>query len=219
MTKLRYLFKVIRSDSVFELFLEKSDYKYSVGNCLAVYGSDGLTSRPYSIASSINDNHISLIIKKIPNGYVSNYLYNLKDGDCVKVSKPYGWFTPGSKDNSVFISTGTGISPFMASIRSNCIKPKNMYIGVRKLKDIEYYLPYLLSQCNLRICVSGETNIYGNRCRVTDELLRDIKQYDVDTNFYLCGNNDMIEDCSFILTSNGFNPSNIHHECFFNNQL
>ena len=51
-------------------------------------------SRPYSISSGIYDNNISFLIRKIPNGDVSEYLSKLKKNQGVKISEPFGWFKP-----------------------------------------------------------------------------------------------------------------------------
>lgn len=78
--------------------------------------------RLYSISSPRdgerpNTNNISLTVKREPNGLCSNYVCDLKKGDEVRLTGPFGatFLMPNDPQaNVVMICTGTGSAPFRA---------------------------------------------------------------------------------------------------------
>ena len=229
------------SKDVYELFLIRDDLEYKSGNCVSIYGPDGQSTRPYSFSSSPNDEFVSFLIKRFPDGYVSTYLTTLKQGDRVKLSNPFGWFDPGTKPNSIFLATGTGIAPFISSIRSKLNPPKEFYYGCRHIEDVislTNIIPSLKlclskvdsmdAQNSERLCqLEKQSFLCGNSLttyaphRITQLLKVEIEQWSdrfKDCHFYLCGLDTMITDCIEILIKNGIDLEHIHHETFFNSQ-
>lgn len=200
------------SDDIFYLTLAKNDLVYDIGNCVSIYGEDGYTSRFYSLASAPNENTISFLIKMI--GGVSNYLSTLKTGQLVKLSNPFGVFKPHEHKDSIFISTGTGLAPFLSCLKSDKnISPKMLYCGVRHHNDIPFYKD-LVMKWKTTFAVSSH---YPKK-RVTNYLIEDIESNDYDlqkTHFYICGLNSMIEDVKMVLIKNSTPLQNIHYEIFF----
>ncbi len=99
---------------LFELQLERGDLDFEPGHCVALF-DNGEESRPYSIASGTEEGTLRFLIRRVPEGPVSNWLADRKAGDPVRASDPFGWFQPGrseANEESVFIATGTGIAPF-----------------------------------------------------------------------------------------------------------
>lgn len=76
--------------------------------------------RPYSISSAaLPRERLSITIKRIPGGLVSNYLGDrLQGGDVLNVSKPMGHFCvevhPANQKHYILIGAGSGISPLIA---------------------------------------------------------------------------------------------------------
>lgn len=209
------------SNDIYEVFLVKDGVDYTVGNCLALYGPDGKTSRPYSFASSPKESFYSFIIKRFENGYVSTYLTTLSQGDRVQASNPYGFFTPGKYPKSVFVSTGTGIAPFVSSIRHHNVPPIKMYYGSRTGNDVARIDFFEKNNIDIEYCLSkpvGDEDFTYSNNYVTDSLERDFENYDEDTHFYLCGLDTMIIDTIQLLTRKGIPLDKIHHECFFNKE-
>lgn len=229
------------SDSIYELFLVRDDLEYKVGNCVSIYGPDGQSTRPYSFSSSPNDKFISFLIKRFPDGYVSTYLTSLKQGDRIKISNPFGWFNPGSMPNSVFLATGTGISPFISAIRNKINYPKKFYYGCRTINDIISLIdiipdlkislskvdPMISSISNALNNLEEHASRLGNKLatyapeRITQRFKVELENWPEsfkDCHFYLCGLDSMIVDCIDILTKNGVELDRIHHETFFNSQ-
>lgn len=202
--------------SVFELQLERIEFPFTPGDCVALYTADGRVSRPYSIASGIGEELLRFVIRKMPGGELSTYLSERKRGDVVRLSPPFGWFRPGEslgKRPMVFIATGTGIAPFLAHIRSNPkLVPAAWLYGTREAADIVDRKA--LAKLGVQFCVSREKVSGCHHGRVTD-LLEELPRAE-GTDFYLCGLDAMIDETTDWLMARGIPITSIHRECFFN---
>jgi ferredoxin-NADP reductase len=80
-------------------------------------------NRCYTISSSPARPHtISITVKRVPNGPVSNWLHdNLKAGDNVRVLGAAGEFTCATfpADKYLFLSAGSGVTPLMSMARAH----------------------------------------------------------------------------------------------------
>jgi ferredoxin-NADP reductase len=75
--------------------------------------------RAYSIASPPDgDNSFALCLNRVQDGFMSNFLCDMKEGDEIGCHGPFGDFIlrPPMRD-TVFIATGTGIAPFRSMLR------------------------------------------------------------------------------------------------------
>jgi|SRR5208283_370405 len=75
-------------------------------------------TRAYSIASPPSGNsHVALCLNRVQDGFMSNYLCNLSEGQEITFQGPFGDFIlrPPLRD-TVFIATGTGIAPFRSML-------------------------------------------------------------------------------------------------------
>ncbi len=103
-----------------------------------------LTSRPYSISSSPDEDYIDLTIRLKPDGFVSPYLLNqVKVGDELETSAPTGHFYYEPLlhgDELVFIAGGSGITPCMSMIRTLLKRKEKVRIdlmyGSRSPQDV-----------------------------------------------------------------------------------
>jgi len=76
-------------------------------------------TRAYSIASPpSDDNHIALCLNRVQDGFMSNFLCDMKEGDEISCQGPFGDFIlrPPMRD-TIFIATGTGIAPFRSMLQ------------------------------------------------------------------------------------------------------
>ncbi len=79
-----------------------------------------------------------------PPGQMSSYIFNLKPGDKVTISGPYGEFFAKDTDNEmVFIGGGAGMAPmrshiFDQLIRLDSKRKMTFWYGARSLKEIFY---------------------------------------------------------------------------------
>lgn len=202
---------------IFELVLERDGVRNIPGDCLALFARDGVASRPYSISSGANDEDLVFLIRRMPGGEVSGYLSELRPGDTVKASTPFGWFRPGEtagKEPFVFAGTGTGISPFLSHLRSRPdFPPLQFFHGVRNAADA-VPLPLDPAVCEVHLAVSREEVPGAFHGRITGLL--DRLRIDPACHYYLCGLDEMIDEFTRFLEGGGVPLARIHRECFFN---
>jgi Na+-transporting NADH:ubiquinone oxidoreductase subunit F len=80
----------------------------------------------------------------VPPGIMSSYIFNLKPGDPVTISGPYGEFFAKDTDNEmVFIGGGAGMAPmrshiFDQLIRKHSKRKMSYWYGARSLKEMFY---------------------------------------------------------------------------------
>lgn len=217
------------ADDVFELTFEtKDDINFEAGQFVTIKIDDQTPPcfRAYSIASSpIKDaNQFSLCIKRVEGGRGSNWLNNLKIDSTVNFIGPNGHFLHvGKKAQSFFIATGTGIAPFTSMIENiinqEADKKLQLLFGVRHIKDVFYqdWLTSLSEKGNFHFTTTlsrpESENWNGSIGRVTDVL----REQDLDTEnteFYICGLKDMIDEVLNILKKKGVPEESIYFEKF-----
>ncbi|GAB4339447.1 MAG: NADH:ubiquinone reductase (Na(+)-transporting) subunit F [Calditrichia bacterium] len=80
----------------------------------------------------------------VPPGQMSSYIFNLKPGDKVTISGPYGEFFARDTDNEmVFIGGGAGMAPMRSHIfdqlkRLNSKRKMSFWYGARSLREAFY---------------------------------------------------------------------------------
>ena len=80
----------------------------------------------------------------VPPGIMSSFIFNLKPGDHVTISGPYGEFFAKDTDNEmVFVGGGAGMAPMRAHIfdqlkRRHSTRKMSFWYGARSLKEVFY---------------------------------------------------------------------------------
>ena len=171
--------------------------------------------RMYSIASGTSDDMIRLLYNIKPGGEISPSLAELKAGDTLYVSAPFGSFY-GTAKPAVFIASGTGIAPFMSMLRSGLIKDKTLIHGGRKLNSFYFKdeLINVLGPENYVRCCSQETGDDVYQGRLT-QFLRDHSELDPERKYYLCGLAEMVVETRDLLIDKGIPYENIIAEIYF----
>lgn len=187
--------------------------QFKPGQHISAGPAGDIHMREYSLYSSVQDDFLEILVKKIETGYVSGRLGELKPGDEIMVEGPFGRFILDEskyRQPLVFVATGTGISPFHCFVRSYPGLDYTLLHGIRKKQDHYEGEAY---QSGKRVrCVSGEPG--GDfQGRVTDYL----RNHPVDPAglAYLCGNCDMIYEAYDILSEQGLSRQNIFTEVYF----
>jgi benzoyl-CoA 2,3-dioxygenase component A len=163
--------------------------------------------RLYSIASPRhgerpNTNNLSLTIKREPNGLCSNYMCDLKKGDKVQVTGPFGatFLMPNDPlANIIMICTGTGSAPFRGFTEwKRRIMPSApgrfvIFFGARRPEDLPYFGPLqkvpdaLLNKHFAWSRVPGEPKTYvQDLMRQQAGMLSELVKSDA-THIYICG--------------------------------
>ncbi len=113
------------------------------------------TMRAYSMASYPEEKDIIMLNVriatpppqsqgKVPTGVMSSYIFNLKPGDKVMVSGPYGEFLARETDNEmIFIGGGAGMAPMRSHIFDQLKRLKSkrkisFWYGARSLREAFY---------------------------------------------------------------------------------
>jgi ferredoxin--NADP+ reductase len=204
---------------IFELALERRGYVFTPGELAVIY-NDGKDSRPYSIASGTGEDILRFLIRRMDDGAVTNWLFERKPGEHVRISTPYGYFRPGQEGMpgrpGVFVATGVGIAPFLCYLRSATPshRPTCLY-GARVLADA-VALDFLEERTHLCMALSREDVAGTHRGHVTD-LLSDLA-FDTDTHFYLCGLDAMVDEVAYWLNAQGIEAERVHTEVFFSSE-
>lgn len=170
--------------------------------------------RIYSICSGNKEEDISVLFNVKPGGALTPRLAQMKPGDEIFVSEPYGNF---SCDDSpaYWISTGTGIAPFHSMIQSGKFSNKKLLHGVSFANQFyfEDYLREKLGENYIRCC-SRETNGVHFPGRIT-EYLAGFSELPKGDKYYLCGQALMVVEVRDLLIQKGVPFGQIYAEIFF----
>lgn len=217
--------------TVFELVIEpERSLSFQAGQFISIVipgaGPKGRDlRRAYSIASSPESSQIELCIKRVENGPGTTYLYQLKEGSSFRGFAPYGDFVfePKAARHAIFIATGTGIAPFRAMVHSNHFRnapplSATFLLGVRT-EDEVLYLEEFSKAPGIKwvpMVSRPEGKWNGVRGRVTDYLRGLGVDFPwLETDYYLCGNGDMIKEVKSILAERGVEKDSIYQEKYY----
>ncbi|MAG02243.1 hypothetical protein CMI42_02805 [Candidatus Pacearchaeota archaeon] len=179
----------------------------------------GKIKRPYSIASKPAPLSLELCIKIIPDGNITPLLDKLREGNEIDALGPLGHFT--IKDISkdlIFISTGTGITPFRSMIHhllnNNHKNNVRLITGYRYEKGILYEselngLSNKHSNFSYHRVLSRPDNEKDQKGYVQDVLKKDISK---DAHYYICGLKEMVNSVKDLLLKEGIPKENIFFE-------
>ncbi len=105
----------------------------------------GELRRAYSIASAPNGTpHFQLAVTHVEGGPGSSYLHDMAEGATLRAIGPQGFFTRpvGTIGPSLFIATGTGVTPFRSMIHAALAQgggvPLWLLFGAREEHDLLY---------------------------------------------------------------------------------
>lgn len=198
----------------FSLKLPKARFSFRAGQHISLGIKGDYQSREYSIYSAENDANLEVLVKEVENGYFTPKLHKLKAGDMLEIHGPFGNFglkpEEAATGKFVFIASGTGIAPFRSMVRTYPKLDYKLFHGVRYANEAYDHQEYAPDRYVL--CTSRDPNgTYQGR--VTGYLQG--CSFDPQTQFYLCGNSDMIFDALDILKEKGFEREHIHCEVYF----
>ncbi len=195
----------------YQLTFERKDLPFSAGQLITVHGADPLDDRSYTICSGERDRFLQILYRVIAGGRLTPQLVELKPGDPIHFSGPFGEFV--LRDHArpiVFIATGTGIAPARSYVRTHPSLRLTLIHGVRKAEDLFYSEEFVGT--DYFPCVSGEAGA-GFRGRVTDFCA--LQKFPSDAHFYLCGSNEMFYDMRDVLAQQGVGPDRIFTEAYY----
>jgi len=183
-------------------------------------------TRAYSIASPPDGNQrFALCLNRVQDGFMSNFLCDMKVGDPIECQGPFGDFIlrPPMRD-TIFIATGTGVAPFrsmlhwvLADAARHHGKQLWLVFGNRTEQDIYYhqeFLRFAQDHANfhyLPTLSSGTPEWQGLRGYVQDHVPA-IVQGRSEMNAYICGLDKMVKANRDLLKSMGWDRKDIRYE-------
>ncbi|TKB25538.1 NADH:ubiquinone reductase (Na(+)-transporting) subunit F [Desulfopila sp. IMCC35006] len=168
---------------------------------------------------------------EIPPGQVSSYVFNLKPGDDVTISGPFGEFFMDDSDSEIIlVGGGAGMAPLRSHIfdlfkAKKTTRKVSFWYGGRSLKEVFYTDEFLEIEKNhdnftFHLALSDplpEDNWTGHagfiHMVLYDQYLKDHPAPE-DINYYLCGPPMMNQAVFEMLDNLGVEPENIHFDDF-----
>jgi len=207
-------------------FSTPEDFTFKAGQyiSLTVPFKDKKLRKPYSIASKPNGKGFIEMCVKIVDGSSSEFIKTLKIGDKIELFGPAGKFTINKESlnkNMVFVSAGTGLTPFLSMIPDlleHGFKKRIILLkGFRNEGNILYdselsELQKKYSNFEFHNILSRPKNKnYENKGYVQDFLEKYLPK-DLKSHIYICGLSPMINAVKEKSISLGILKENIFYE-------
>jgi ferredoxin/flavodoxin---NADP+ reductase len=204
---------------------------------IGVESNGKLIQRPYSVASSPLDarDGYEYYVRLVEGGLFTPLLWRLEPGHKMSMKPPKGKFMLQPEDDRthVFISSGTGIAPFISMMetlrRQDSPRPAIVLHGVSYVSDLgyrdllerwqqtgEYPVTYLPTVS--RGSASENAGWSGRVGRVessVDAVYDELGLTPANAIAYVCGNPDMINAVDATLLQRGFPEEQIRKELYW----
>jgi ferredoxin-NADP reductase len=203
-----------------------------------VYADGRLVQRPYSVASApamAREEGYELYVRLVPILRFTTLLWRLPIGHQMRLIGPKGKFLLEPKDRRthLFVSTGTGIAPFISMIRQSMIDrdPRRTVVlnGCSFVEELGYrdeleglardgaypltYVPTISRPDDPRN--AGWTGRTGRAEAVVLDVCRSLRLRPDRTVVYICGNPEMIIKVESILMDAGFPEFHVKKELYW----
>ena len=214
--------------------------KYKVWNLVA--NNDEPIFRAFSMANHpAEGNRIMLNVRiatpppplwnDVPPGLASSYIFNLKPGDKVTISGPYGEFFIKETDREmVYIGGGAGMAPMRSHLfhlfqTLKTGRKVSFWYGARSLREMFYDdhfkdLADQFSNFNYQVALSDamEEDNWKGSTGFIHQVLHDeyLSKHDdpTEVEYYMCGPPPMINAVEGMLDSLGVEPGMIAYDSF-----
>lgn len=177
--------------------------------------------RSYSICSGTAE-ALSIGVKAIENGKVSNYLNNISAGTELIVFEPEGNFLwKPSYKNVVAIAAGSGITPIMSMLKTTGAQSAFQLLYGNKSPEEALFLSDILALSNTQTHLYySQKEVEGaQHGRIDDAALKDKIKHNLSLlqadAFFLCGPQQLVETAEKTLAFFGVSAQKIHKELFF----
>ena len=180
--------------------------------------------RSYSIANAPRpDGSISMLVTRVPGGRTSNWIHNLRVGDDVSLSGPYGTFVdePGSSAPALFLAAGSGLAPIRAlieaALRAGNDRPLTLILSARTEADVidgvrlgrlqAFHPSFRFIRTLTR---AGGRPPYGRVPALLPSLYDGLDDHDV----FIAGAAGFVADCAVAAEALGAQRARVHTEAF-----
>ncbi|HYH00220.1 MAG TPA: FAD-dependent oxidoreductase [Terriglobales bacterium] len=188
-------------------------------------------TRAYSIASPPRgDGKFELCLNRVGEGFMSNFLCDLDEGQQISWHGPHGLFTLHNPvQDSIFICTGTGVAPFRSMLHHLFADHSRnrghefwLIYGTRDESDIYYAdefrkLEREFPHFHYLVTLSRPTKSWNGRRGYVQEhvltLLETLPDRGVESmHAYICGRHEMVAANRALLQQLGWDCTNIFYE-------
>jgi ferredoxin-NADP reductase len=204
---------------------------------IGVFADDKLWQRPYSVASapSAAADGYELYVRLVPIIRFTTLLWRLQVGQRMRMTGPKGRFIlePDDARTHLFVSTGTGIAPFISMIRESLAtgRPRKTVLlhGVSFADELGYrgllegwerdgtypvrYVPTVSRPEDARN--AGWAGRTGRVESVIADVCHDLGLRSDRTVVYICGNPEMILNVERALMHRGFPEFHVKKELYW----
>ena len=205
---------------------------------IGVFADEKLYQRPYSVASApgaTGEEGYEFYVRRVPVLRFTTLLWRLPLDHQMRMIGPKGRFMlePDDERTHLFVSTGTGIAPFMAMCRQLLAegRPRKTvmlhgcsYVDELGYRDVleswrdtgAYPVAYAPTISRPREARNAGWDGYTGRCEtVVRDVCRANHLKPEDTVVYLCGNPDMIINVETVLMDAGFPEFHVKKELYW----
>mmetsp|Transcript_18568 Transcript_18568/g.42454 ORF Transcript_18568/g.42454 Transcript_18568/m.42454 type:complete len:425 (+) Transcript_18568:187-1461(+) len=183
--------------------LKGKSFEFTSGQYLSLsvdINGDGLTApRHYTVTSPPGVDYLQCTVKQIEGGKLSTHIHKeLKVGDIVKLSAPFGVFTIDEQDHAeiegaVLMSAGIGITPMVNFQRTlGSLNKLKLCVHVDANPESHPYRDHFKSSDSLgpgKIMEKYSRTPGGKRLSAKELVSETLNNIDIDINhnFYICG--------------------------------
>ena len=213
--------------------LLKKVFHFEAGEYLTLQQTIGgeKVRRAYSICSGVNEDELSVAVKRVPNGVFSTYATTqLKAGDVLEVMPPKGSFVFfydifGNRDIMLF-SAGSGVTPMMSIAKTALSKTniKVVFVYGNKSKEEALFFDEIEALCiqypeRFFVHYAFSQQPWGDHYtgRINDRIVSEIFAKYKDLNwgrYYACGPTELVKNLREILLLRGIDKDRIFTELF-----
>ena len=184
-------------------------------SCLLPVGGETLI-RPYSLASSPEEDDLEICLNLVPGGLASPYLLGLPPGARVRFTGPWGTFAldRAPEAEAVFIADGTGIAPIRSMLRRVCATatrhPLRLLYGAASPERLLY-------RAELEAMAREHAGFrfeHVASARLRDEVARRWVEADADRSrrFFICGVGAIVPTLRDLLRGAGYERRAVQYE-------
>jgi ferredoxin-NADP reductase len=200
------------SETAFEIEISRPPFfNFKAGQTIVLIHES--IRRYYSLISGPDDPTLSLCVQYIPGGRLSSVLANTEIGLSLKLSGPHGYFTfiPSAR-RPVFVSTGTGIAPFVCFARSG-VTDFTLFQQAMSVDDLYYQSIFNKITSKYFTCFPAAPLLPDAFCGTISDCIREnLRRGRYD--FYLCGEREML--CEVMhLVDEQYSGSRVYSEVFY----
>jgi CDP-4-dehydro-6-deoxyglucose reductase len=207
-------------------FPPNAEFRYLEGQYVDVIAAGGIR-RSYSLASSSSSSEITLVVKRVEGGQLSDYWFNrAQDNDLLRIEGPKGtFFFRNDATQNIFLATGSGIAPFIGMLKRLSENDAevvdhgsiDIFWGNRDAEDFFWKPDDSGDQLKYNPVLSKQAPDWSGLVGyVQDFAIQKVNSFD-DLNVYACGSEQMINSARELFLRNGLDERRFFSDVFVRN--